>query len=129
MENWPKEEAVFAASTLTATGLFRGVSGLSLLLPSSTLARVKVLLSKEVRNRLGKRLDNEALVNVDGLEYCKRCSFAMLIETPVEIDKVFSCDKCKAEFCRLKRFLSSIAFLSETANTTGSLTSANLATK
>ena len=39
-------------------------------------------------------------MNVDGLESCKRCPFAMVIETPVEVNKVFSCEKCKSEFCR-----------------------------
>ncbi|KAL3085123.1 hypothetical protein niasHS_010192 [Heterodera schachtii] len=60
-------------------------------------------LSRALRRRLDDRLTNQALCSagLSGLEYCLKCDFAMIMEVPKEVDKVFNCQKCGYSFCRL----------------------------
>ncbi|PAV70445.1 hypothetical protein WR25_18946 isoform D [Diploscapter pachys] len=58
------------------------------------------LHDEEVRSRLHKRLQQEAIVVLQGLESCKKCQYTMQIEIPKEELQTFQCPECQAEFCR-----------------------------
>ncbi|PAV84381.1 hypothetical protein WR25_07818 [Diploscapter pachys] len=63
-------------------------------------AHVSPLLDEETRNRLLKRLQQEALVSMSGLESCKKCQFTAEMIVSKEIEKLFMCPECNARFCR-----------------------------
>jgi hypothetical protein len=69
------------------------------------------------RNRLDERFANDN-INIADLKNlvryvslsppeanfasrCKYCNYAVVLDYPVECNKVFHCDMCKAELCRL----------------------------
>ncbi|KAH7701107.1 hypothetical protein AAVH_31764 [Aphelenchoides avenae] len=68
-------------------------------------SEIRHLLQKEVRKRLDERVleENLGLAGFSNLERCRRCNFAMVIDVPKEVDKVFSCQNpnCEYQFCRL----------------------------
>jgi hypothetical protein len=54
------------------------------------LVSIKRYIPLELRNQLSKRLDDQAILGLEGLENCIRCDFAQFIDDPVESNKVYS---------------------------------------
>lgn len=70
-------------------------------IPQGTLDRI---LDTETLGRLEERFREESLngADIEGLEKCKYCSYAMVFDVPKEVDKVFRCQNpdCMMEVCR-----------------------------
>uniref|UniRef100_A0A914C685 RING-type domain-containing protein n=1 Tax=Acrobeloides nanus TaxID=290746 RepID=A0A914C685_9BILA len=66
-------------------------------------AEIRNLIPSEVRKKLDERImeENLGLAALQNLERCKNCNFAMEMEVPATVDKVFKCLQCDSEFCRL----------------------------
>ncbi|KAI1709051.1 E3 ubiquitin-protein ligase [Ditylenchus destructor] len=60
------------------------------------------IIAANVKQILNDRIIEESLgsAKLNNLERCKKCNFGIEIEVPKEIMKVFSCLKCRYEYCR-----------------------------
>uniref|UniRef100_A0A915EGT7 RING-type domain-containing protein n=1 Tax=Ditylenchus dipsaci TaxID=166011 RepID=A0A915EGT7_9BILA len=63
----------------------------------------RTIIPPAIRKVLNDRIteENLGLAKLANLERCKRCNFAIQMEVPKEVSKVFSCLKCHYEYCRL----------------------------
>ena len=72
---------------------------------SQFLAEIRNLIPSEVRKKLDERImeENLGLAALQNLERCKNCNFAMEMDVPATVDKVFKCPQCDSEFCRYEK--------------------------
>lgn len=56
-----------------------------------------------MKRKLDERIREECLglANIPNLERCRKCNWAVEMEVPAEVNKVFECHGCEAKFCRL----------------------------
>ncbi|KAI1722439.1 E3 ubiquitin-protein ligase [Ditylenchus destructor] len=61
------------------------------------------IIAANVKQILNDRIIEESLgrAKLNNLERCKKCNFGIEIEVPKDIMKVFSCLKCRYEYCRV----------------------------
>lgn len=62
---------------------------------------IKRYISRPIRKLLAKRIDDNALLDIDNVEKCLKCGTPMVIDVPPDMDKVFKCPSCRYEFCRV----------------------------
>uniref|UniRef100_A0A914CHG4 RING-type domain-containing protein n=1 Tax=Acrobeloides nanus TaxID=290746 RepID=A0A914CHG4_9BILA len=65
-------------------------------------SEILTLLTTRVQKILNERIveENLGLANLPNLERCSKCNFAVIMEIPKEVNKVFKCLKCDYQFCR-----------------------------
>jgi hypothetical protein len=66
-------------------------------------AEIRHILSKEIRKRLDERISEEIIgvANIEHLERCPKCNFAIEMDVPKEVNKVFHCFSCDYQVCRI----------------------------